>query len=143
MPSAQPGLLAPPTLDWDLWQGPAAARPYNRGRHAGWNDWWDYAGGHFSGDASHQLDLTRMALGDPPAPKSVHCSGGRLAYPDQREMPDLLTVTYDYGDFVMTCESGNFAPYMRKFSNEVRCTGRPVAPLAAESAAWKSTARRT
>lgn len=118
--SPQPDSAPPPTLNWDLWQGPVAARPYNRGRHLGWNDWWDYAGGHFSGDASHQLDLTRMALGDPPAPKSVCCAGGRLAYPDRREMPDLLTVTYDYGDFVMTCESGNFAPYLRKFPNEVR-----------------------
>jgi hypothetical protein len=35
-------------------------------------------------------------------------------------MPDTLAVTYDYGDFVMTCESGNVMPYMRKFPNEVR-----------------------
>lgn len=116
----QPDSAPPAGLDWDLWLGPAPEVPYNRGRHQGWNDWWDYAGGPFSGDASHQLDLTRMALGDPPAPKSVYAAGGRLAFPDQREMPDLLTVTYDYGDFVMTCESGNFAPYMRKFPQEVR-----------------------
>lgn len=116
----QPDSEPPPTLDWDLWLGPAPAVPYNRGRHLGWNDWWDYAGGHFSGDASHQLDLTRLVLGDPPPPRRVFGSGGRLAYPDRRPMPDLFCVTYDFGDFVMTCESGNFAPYMRKFPNEVR-----------------------
>jgi predicted dehydrogenase len=116
----QPDSPPPAGLDWDLWLGPAPAVPYNRGRHLGWNDWWDYGGGHFSGDASHQLDLTRMALGDPPPPQSVHCAGGRLGYADGREMPDTLAVTYDYGDFVMTCESGNVMPYMRKFPNEVR-----------------------
>ncbi len=116
----QPDSPPPPTLDWDLWLGPAPAVPYNRGRHLGWNDWWDYAGGHFSGDASHQLDLTRLVLGDPPPPRRVFCAGGRLAHPDRRQMPDLFCVTYDFGDFVMTCESGNFTPYMRKFPNEVR-----------------------
>jgi predicted dehydrogenase len=116
----RPDSAPPAELDWDLWLGPAPEAPYNAGRHQGWNDWWDYCGGAFSGDASHQLDLTRMVLGDPPTPKSVYCAGGRLAFPDKREIPDLFAVTYDYGDFVMTCESGTFAPYMRKFPNEVR-----------------------
>jgi predicted dehydrogenase len=116
----QPDSAPPAGLDWDLWLGPAPEVPYNRGRHFGWNDFWEYCGGAFSGDASHQLDLTRMALGDPPAPRAVHCTGGRLAFPDKREIPDLFVVTYDYGDFVMTCESGTFAPYMKKFPNEVR-----------------------
>ncbi len=117
---AQPDSAPPAGLDWDRWLGPAPAVPYNPGRHRGWNDYWDYCGGAFSGDASHQLDLTRMVLGDPPCPKSVSSAGGRLAFPDHREIPDLLTVTYDYGDFVMTCENGTFTPYMRKFAQEVR-----------------------
>jgi predicted dehydrogenase len=85
-----------------------------------WGHYWDYSGGELSDDASHQLDLARMALGDPPHPKSVYCTGGRLAYNDNRETPDLQAVTYDYGDFVMTCECGTNQPYMRKFPNEVR-----------------------
>lgn len=116
----QPDAPPPAGLDWDLWLGPAPKVPYNAGRHNGWNDWWDYCAGAFSGDASHQLDLTRMVLGDPPAPKSVACAGGRLGWPDAREIPDTLAVTYDYGAFVMTCESGTATPYMRKFPNEVR-----------------------
>jgi predicted dehydrogenase len=118
--SAQPNGQPPAGLDWDRWLGPAPSVPYNAGRHQGWGDWWDYCGGPFSGDASHQLDLTRMVLGDPAHPKAVSCTGGRLAFPDSREMPDLMAITYDYGDFVMTCESGNFAPYMKKFPQEVR-----------------------
>ncbi len=117
---AQPDAPVPEGLDWDLWLGPAPEVPYNSSRQSGWNDWWDYCAGAFSGDASHQLDLTRMVLGDPPAPRSVGCAGGRLGWADGREIPDTLAVTYDYGDFVMTCESGTATPYMRKFPNEVR-----------------------
>jgi len=116
----QPDSAPPAGLDWDLWLGPAPEAAYNPGRHTGWLDWFDYGGGVFSGDASHQLDLTRLVLGDPPAPTSVCCLGGRYAFPDAREMPDTMVITYDYGDFVMTCESGNANPYMRKFPNEVR-----------------------
>lgn len=118
--AARPDSPVPAGLDWDMWLGPAPEIPYNPGRHFGWNDWWDYCGGAFSGDASHQLDLTRMVLGDPPAPRSVSCAGGRLGWADTREIPDTLAVTYDYGDFVMTCESGTAMPYMKKFPNEVR-----------------------
>jgi len=116
----QPDQPVPPGLDWDRWLGPAPEVPFNSGRLVGWNDYWSYCAGAFSGDASHQLDLTRCVLGDPPTPRSVFASGGRLAFPDAREIPDLLVVTYDYGDFVMTCESGTATPYMKKFPNEVR-----------------------
>ena len=55
-----------------------------------------HGGGSLSGDAVHQLDLTRMVLGDPENPKSVYCKGGRFAYDDQREVPDVQAITYDY-----------------------------------------------
>ncbi len=116
----QPDAPAPATLDWDLWLGPAPEVPYTPSRAHGWGDYWDYEGGVLAGDGSHQLDLTRMALGDPPHPRSVTCVGGRLAYPDQRETPDIQTISYDFGTFVMTCENGTFMPYMKKFPNEVR-----------------------
>jgi predicted dehydrogenase len=111
----------PPGVDWDLFQGPAREHPFTITRlQRSWGHYWDYSGGELSDDASHQLDLARMALGDPPHPKSVYCTGGRLAYNDGRETPDLQVVTYDYGEFEMTCECGTNHPYMQKFSNEVR-----------------------
>jgi predicted dehydrogenase len=117
---AQPDATAPAGLDWDLWLGPAPEVPFNPGRLNGWGDFWDYEGGVLAGDGSHQLDLTRMALGDPPHPRSVTCTGGRLAFPDRRETPDIQVISYDFGDFIMTCENGTFTPYMKKFSGEVR-----------------------
>ncbi len=111
----------PPGVDWDLFQGPAPERPFSQTRlQRSWGKYWDYGGGELSDDASHQLDLARMALGDPPHPKSVYCTGGRYAYNDNRETPDMQVITYDYGDYVMTCECGTNQPYMKKFPNEVR-----------------------
>jgi predicted dehydrogenase len=116
----QPTAPVPAGLDWDLWLGPAPEVPFTPSRLTGWGDYWDYEGGVLAGDGSHQLALARMALGDPPHPRSVFCSGGRIAYPDQRETPDLQVATFDYGDYRLVIEHGTFTPYTRKFSNEVR-----------------------
>lgn len=117
---AKPDGPSPEGLDWDAWLGPAPEVPYNPGRHRDWHPWWDYKGGTLADDASHQLDLTRMVLGDPAHPRSVLCIGGNYAFQSQREVPEFQCITYDYGDFAMTCESGNATGYMRKFSGEVR-----------------------
>ena len=39
---------------------------------------------------------------------------------DEREIPDMQAITYDYGDFTMTCEATTFPPYMRKSGGDVR-----------------------
>lgn len=123
---------APKNLDWDRWLGPSPEVPYNEGRHLGWYNWWDYKGGALSDDGVHQLDLTRMALGDPGHPKSVVCVGGNYAYNSQREVPEMQTIIYDYGDYAMTCESGNATNYMKKFPGEVRYgTKWPYWPMSA------------
>ena len=110
----------PEGLDWDAFLAPAPVAPYNRNRIDHWETYWHYGGGPLSSDASHQLDLARKVLGDPPHPKSVYATGGRFAADDGREAPDTQAVTYDYGDFVMTCDSGTFTPYIKKFPNEIR-----------------------
>ncbi len=110
----------PAGLDWDMWLGPAPHRPYNAKRHRDWANFWDYSGGHLSEGACHQLDFARLALGDPPSPKSVYCLGGRLAYNDRREAPDIQIVTYDYGDFIMTLDLTGSTPYITKEGPDVR-----------------------
>jgi predicted dehydrogenase len=36
----------PPGMDWDLWLGPAPARPYHSAYHpANWRPWWDFGTG--------------------------------------------------------------------------------------------------
>lgn len=118
--SPQPDSAPPEGLDWDAWLGPAPAVPYNPGRHRDCYSWWDYSGGVLAGDGSHQLDLARMVLGDPPQPKSCYGAGGRIAYPDNRETPDMQAITYDYGDMAMTIDNATFANYMSKSDDSVR-----------------------
>jgi len=118
--SPQPDCAPPKGLDWDRWLGPAPEVPYNPGRHLSWYDWWDYKGGAIVDDAIHQIDLARAVLDNPAHPKSVCCIGGNYAYQSKREVPELQSIVYDFGDFAMTCESGNSTNYMRKFAGEVR-----------------------
>jgi len=49
----------PDGFDWDLFTGPAPAKPYNPGRHA-WPDWyliWDYCDGFVVNWGVHHLDI--------------------------------------------------------------------------------------
>lgn len=113
----KPDSPPPPGLDWDKWLGPAPLVPYNPSRHRGWYYWYDYCGGTFGGDASHQLDLARMVLADPPDPKAVYCAAGNYAYGSACPTPEMMAITYQFDDFLMTCEAANFPPYLRKSNN--------------------------
>jgi predicted dehydrogenase len=111
----------PDTIDWDLWLGPTKKVPYNLSRNKSWIYYWDYSGGPVtSGGSIHQLDLARLVLDNPDFPKSAYCAGGRYLYNDNREIPDYQMTTFDYGNFVLTLETGEFTPYMKKSGPEVR-----------------------
>ena len=113
---------APPeTIDWNMWLGPAPEVPYNISRHKSWGYYWDYSGGYVtSGGSIHQLDMARMVLDFPGLPISAYCTGGRYAFNDNRDVPDYQMTTFDYGDWVMTLETGECTPYMQKSGLDVR-----------------------
>lgn len=117
---AQPDTAAPAGLDWDRWIGPAPMVPYNTGRHHGWYFWYDYCNGDLGNDASHQLDLLRLVLGDPPAPRHAYCAGGNHAWKSGRQTPEVQEATFEYPDCIVTCTSSTFTPYMRKSNREER-----------------------
>ncbi len=54
----------PAGLDWDLWLGPAPARPFNDVYFPGpkWYRWWDFGNGTMSDLGSHWIDLPFWAL---------------------------------------------------------------------------------
>ena len=53
----------PPTLDWDLWIGPAPYRPYHPTYHPGnWRAWWDFGTGSLGDLGCHILDAPFWAL---------------------------------------------------------------------------------
>jgi predicted dehydrogenase len=112
---------APDTIDWNMWLGPAPEVPYNISRNKSWLYYWDYAGGNVtSGGSIHQLDMARMILGNPELPKSVYCAGGRYLFKDNRDVPDYQMATFDYGNYVLTLETGEFTPYFQKEGLDVR-----------------------
>ena len=54
----------PAYLDWDLWLGPAAARPYNPAYAPfRWRGWWDFGSGALGDIACHSMDAAFWALG--------------------------------------------------------------------------------
>jgi predicted dehydrogenase len=113
--------VAPDTIDWDMWLGPAPKVPYNVSRNKSWPYYWDYAGGlAFAQGVIHQVDMLRLALGDPGFPKSVYCTGGRYLFNDKRDTPDYQIAVYDYGNYIMTLQAGEFTRYLAKTSPEVR-----------------------
>ena len=53
----------PATLDWDLWIGPAAMRPYHPAYVPGkWRAWWDFGTGSLGDLGCHVLDPVFWAL---------------------------------------------------------------------------------
>ncbi len=65
MPEPPTGFPEPPeTLDWDLWVGPAAMRPYSPAYAPyKWRFWWDFGTGETGNWGCHILDIPFWALG--------------------------------------------------------------------------------
>ena len=85
----------PPTLDWDLWLGPAPERPFNEVYFPGpkWYRWWDFGSGTMSDLGSHWNDLAFWAL-KLDAPRTIE-AGGPPAHSEIA--PASMTATYEYG----------------------------------------------
>ncbi len=110
----------PEGFNYDYWLGPAPWRPYNKDVVGNWKLWWDFTADDLADDGAHQLDLARMLIGKN-HPDTVHSSGGKYAFNDDRETPDTLITSYEYGnDLVMTFELTQWTPYMKKTPGDVR-----------------------
>ena len=73
MPVGRPPV--PAHLNWDLWLGPAAYRPYHPAYHPrSWRMWWDFGGGRLGDMGCHMLDLPFWAL-DLKHPLTVEAEG--------------------------------------------------------------------
>jgi predicted dehydrogenase len=97
---------APPAgINYDLWLGPAPARPFNPHRfHGSWRAFWDYGGGLVTDWGVHLMDIVLWALDIRTLPLRVLAAGGKYISPaGAHETPDTLAVTYQFAnDFVMT-----------------------------------------
>ena len=83
----------PPTLDWDLWLGPAAWRDYHPCYHpAKWRAWWDFGCGMMGDRGVHTLGPVCWALKLGP-PASVSASVSDV---NEDIHPVAAVVTYDF-----------------------------------------------
>ena len=102
--AAKPDTAPPATLDYDMWLGPAAARPYNETRvHYNWRFFRDYGTGEMGNWGAHWLDIVRWFL-DLGYPSSVAGHGGVFVCKDAKEWPDTQTVVYRYLELTVLWE---------------------------------------
>jgi predicted dehydrogenase len=91
----------PATFRWDLWQGPAAWRPYAAGRKDGefkgyapfhWRGWWDYGTGSLGDMACHVANLPFFAL-ELDAPTKVEAEASDF---HEETAPKTSKITYHF-----------------------------------------------
>ena len=74
----------PANLNWDLWLGPAPARPYHRTYHPGsWRAWWDFGNGMMGDRGAHTLDpvVWALKLGMPTSIEATSCGLNEDTHP--------------------------------------------------------------
>lgn len=108
LPQEQP---VPATLDWDLWLGPAAYRPYSPAYVPGrWRGWWNFANGTLGDFFCHYCDLAFWAL-NLRYPTTVEAEGpvhpesaakwtiARQQYPARGALPPVTLTWYNGGGY--------------------------------------------
>ena len=67
----------PASLHYDMWQGPAAERPYNEKKvHYNWHWFWATGGGDTANQGPHQFDIARWGLNKNEHPVTIYSMGG-------------------------------------------------------------------
>lgn len=107
--TASPG-TPPKELDWDVWQGPAAAEPFyvndkepnDKGGggahvHYYWHWKWAYGNGDIGNQGVHQLDAARWGLGVD-TPYRATSMGGMFLWDDSKEVYNVSSSSYMFKD---------------------------------------------
>ncbi len=100
----------PKGLDWDLWIGPAAMRPYHETYHPyNWRGWWEFGTGAIGDMACHNMDpaFWALKLGQPTwveasstnVSRETTTNGTivRYQFPKRGSMPPVQLTWYDGG----------------------------------------------
>jgi predicted dehydrogenase len=91
----------PPGVHYDLWLGPAPARPFNENHfHYHWHWFWEYGTTDLGNTAVHSLDVTRWLLGKQEHPRTAHCLGGLYESGERTDQktPNTQYASYQYAD---------------------------------------------
>jgi predicted dehydrogenase len=92
----------PPSLDWDLWCGPAPKIPYSpQVGHMNWRLEQTTGHGHLVDWGIHLVDATRVILGEG-MPTTVGAMGGLYSLKGKITTPDVLTAQFDFASCPLT-----------------------------------------
>lgn len=87
----------PPSIDYDLWCGPAPMEPLMRKNlHYDWHWVWPTGNGDLGNQGIHQMDLARWFMKQDALSPRVFSVGGRLGYIDDGTTPNTQIVFHDY-----------------------------------------------
>ena len=87
----------PPSIDYDLWCGPAPKDPLMRKQlHYDWHWVWPTGNGDLGNQGIHQMDMARWVLGETALSPRILAVGGRLGYIDDGTTPNTIIVFHDY-----------------------------------------------
>ena len=90
--------LSPQTLDWDIWQGNVAKRPFDPYIFARWRCWKEYGTGVAGDLLVHLVSGMMFILNVNEAPQQAMSLGGILRFKDGRNMPDVHATLFKYGE---------------------------------------------
>ena len=87
----------PPTLHFDLWLGPAPARPFHATYFPGprWYRWWDFGNGTMSDLGSHDNDVPYTVL-DIRQPLTIEAMSPNVPVAHKELAPATMMVTYEF-----------------------------------------------
>jgi predicted dehydrogenase len=91
-----PAEPVPAGVNYDLWTGPAPAKPFTRNRfHYNWHWIWETGNGDLGNQGIHQLDAARWGLGVT-FPTRVSAIGGHFMFDDDQQTPNTLSCAFEF-----------------------------------------------
>jgi predicted dehydrogenase len=95
----------PPTVDYDLWSGPAPLAPVHRKNlHYEWHWFWTWGNGEIGNNGPHHFDICRWILGIKEPPRHALSIGGRFLFDDDGETPNSHIALLDCQPVPILCE---------------------------------------
>jgi len=92
----------PKGLNWDMWLGPRAYRPYQYNIAPYKFRWWKNYSTQMGNWGVHYMDAIRWLIGEQ-APVAITARGGKYVLHDDRDIPDTMEVIFEMpsGSLVM------------------------------------------
>jgi predicted dehydrogenase len=106
----------PKDLNWDLWLGPRAFRPYQYNIAPYMFRWWSDYSSQMGNWGVHYMDACRWLMGET-APVAINAQGGKFVLDHDADIPDTMQVTFEFASkkiisfSIFEGSGGNMFPY--------------------------------